>query len=382
MKTAILQCADTGPLESLVLMLRSVGYKCYTPSHTLRDVIRRAGCDTVLSIRNLVEDWGYDRPMSLPEANPSMLDTCDLYVDVKAHRNGPKLWEVYPRLKHRTLWYRINGGKPEHVVKTRSCLTCCGGASRFENGPCGDCDGTGREIVEDHGDEVNPPCPVLTPNQWYHEQWEDDIPGIGSAKTEWTNKAYCCWPPFYRFDEYLDVHGRKPTEPPICLIHNIEGWGYKALIENMRSLGVRCYGRGSPDGLIPHREIPRMLSRAKCMVHLKSNDAPGYALYEAMAAACPIICTRRLIWRCRMQALFSPGENCMVFDRETHDGLSEEDVIRCTAEVSDAIAFLSNNVNNLSIGMAGHDRLKSIMWRDSNEEDVTSFRQFMQCNFP
>lgn len=31
MKTAILQVADTGPLESLVVMLRSVGYECFLP---------------------------------------------------------------------------------------------------------------------------------------------------------------------------------------------------------------------------------------------------------------------------------------------------------------------------------------------------------------
>ena len=49
-KLAILQCCDTGPLESLVVMLRSAGIKCALPSEALKRQLRDLGCDTVLDI--------------------------------------------------------------------------------------------------------------------------------------------------------------------------------------------------------------------------------------------------------------------------------------------------------------------------------------------
>lgn len=339
MKIAILQVADTGPLESLVVMLRSVGYQCFLPSDTLKARLRGIGCDTVLDVDGLVSSMGYDRPMSLPEAPINSMDTADLYVDVKAHRNGPLVTKKWPNLRGKVLWYRINGGKPEHVIRT---------------------DG------EDCGDEVNPPCPVLTPNMWYAE------PG------PWGDKAYACWPPFYRFDEFGP---RKVAKgPPICLIHNVAGWGYQALIPAMQKLGIKLYGRGSPDGLISHAEALAKLSSALCMVHLKSSDAPGYALYEAMAARCPIVCTRRLIWRNKMEKLLIPGKTCLVFDRETHDGLSPEDVAECTREIVAALDWLKDPKENARIGNAGRAQLKKLMW----DETVDSYmlQSFMERLFP
>jgi hypothetical protein len=130
MKQAVLQVSDSGPLESLVAMLGHAGYQCYLPTKDLQNHLRGLGCDTVLEVADLVRVWGYDWPRELPAATTRLMDSCDLYVDVKAHRNGPKVWDRWPRLRGRTLWYRINGGMPEHVVR--------GG--------------------EDCGDEVNPPA--------------------------------------------------------------------------------------------------------------------------------------------------------------------------------------------------------------------------------
>lgn len=348
MKKAILQVADTGPLESLVVMLKSAGYQCYLPNNALRRALTDLGCDTVIDVDHLVSSMGYERPVALPEAGPDAITRISdgthpgIYVDVKAHRNLPRVCERWPGLKNKTLWYRINGGMPEHVVNARG----------------------------DHGDEVNPPCPVLTPNQWYGSPPPDE---------HWVSKgAYVCWPPFYRFGDYHDKLGRKADNyaPPVCLIHNLTGWGYGRLVEPLRSLGVCCYGAGSPDGLVEHARVPIMLSVARAMVHMKSSDAPGYALYEAMAAACPVVCTRRLIWRCRMQDLLIPGETCLVFDRETHDGLTDEDVVDCTEEVRDHLADLRDPGYNRKIGEAGHRRLKEIMWR----EDRDGFRFGEWCS--
>lgn len=342
-RLAVLQVADTGPLESLVIMLQSVGYECALPDRGLRDLLRTLGCDTVLEIDDLVRNWGYDEPIRLKTVSVRDLDfsLVDLLVDVKAQRNGPLIWKHWPEMRERTLWYRINGGAPEHVIR----------ADGF------DC-----------GDEVNPPCPVLTPNRWYAD------PG------PWTEKSYSCWPPFYRLGFY-SPGDRHPSVPPICLIHNLAGWGYGAMIPSMKRLGVRLLGRGSPDGLLPHYAVVETLHRTMAMVHLKSSDAPGYALYEALAAACPVIVPRRLIWRSRMQELFVPGETCLVFDRETHDALSEQDVAECTREIREALERLRDPIENCRIGEAGNRRLLELMWNDKNPQHVESLRQFMERHF-
>lgn len=116
MKTAIIQCADTGPLESLVLMLRAAGYQCYVPSAALRDELRPLG-GLVLSNADLVRGMGYEPHFPLPEAGPRDMTRCDLYADVKAHQTYDRLVAKWPNLERRVLWYRINGGEPEHVVR-------------------------------------------------------------------------------------------------------------------------------------------------------------------------------------------------------------------------------------------------------------------------
>lgn len=353
MKTAIIQCADTGPLESLVMMLHSVGYQCYIPSEGIKTELRKIGCDCVLDISGLVENWGYSQPQALPIAPIAMMQNTDLYVDVKAHRSYDKVVTRWPNLKNKVLWYRINGGEPEHVIK-----------------PSG----------EDCGDEVCPPCPILTPNLWYGVWCKHGamVPNCYCCQ----NKAYAMWPPFAKFSDYMAKHGRLNShwDKPVCLIHNLAGWGYQTLIQRVtENLGVRCYGRGSPDGLIPHSEVAKTLSTAICSVHLKSSDAPGYSLYESLAAACPLVVSRRLIWRNRMDELFIPGETCLVFDQPTHAGLTEEDAAECEREIADALQRLSDPITNKKIGMAGRDRLLDLMW---NETDIPSLAEFMQRTFP
>lgn len=67
-KLAILNVADTGPLESLVVMLRSVGYECALPSEQVKKVLREHHCDLVLDIDSLVKGMGYEQPFPLPIA--------------------------------------------------------------------------------------------------------------------------------------------------------------------------------------------------------------------------------------------------------------------------------------------------------------------------
>ena len=411
MKRAVLQVADQGPLESLVKILESGGYQCFLPGSDLRARLQSFG-GLVLSPEDLHRSMGYDMPFPMAETNS--LD-CDLFVDVKAHQTYYKLVAAFPHLAYRVLWYRINGGKPEHVVKRENrvkavldrhtLIACAQDHGKLESEAVFPHIGEPRcrcviesVVVEDCGDEVNPPCPVLTPNQWYREwnlrhweireyrdangndtglSWCDECKTGESGLDEQACKSYTCWPPFVRFHEYH--RPRQPFHSPICLIHNLQGWGYGKLIEPMRALGVRMYGRGSPDGLIQHAEMPRLLSTARCMVHLKSSDAPGYAIYEALAAACPIICTRRLIWRCQMQDLLIPNETCLVFDRETHDGLTDADVTDCTNEVREHLNRLRDDSENRRIGNNGRKRLVELMWRADRDDE--SLRKFMARNF-
>jgi hypothetical protein len=349
-KTAILQVADTGPLESLVVMLKTAGYCCYLPDERLRDELRRIGCDTVLSVKSLVDSWGYDPPMELPTAGPAAMPFADLFVDIKAHRNGSRVVAKWPELKGKVLWYRINGCEPEHCVNTKG----------------------------DHGDEVNLTCPILTPNLWYRCDPRDSKDWKAGTPTgpNWGGMAYSIWPPYHRFHEHLPRHD-PPHTAPLCLIHNLAGWGHGAIIDGFRAMGVRCHGVGSPDGLIPHRECVARLTRAVAMVHLKSSDAPGYALYESLAAGCPVVCTRRLVWRNRMEELFVDGETCLLFDQPTHGPL---DVAECEREVRCHLERLRDPAENKRIGEAGRSRLLDLMWRADRDGD--SLREFMRRWFP
>jgi hypothetical protein len=77
-RIAIINCPDTGPLESLVVMLRSAGYACLYPDAHLRALLRSAGCDYVLEPMSLVDRMGYEAPFDLPPATPRHMDWCDL----------------------------------------------------------------------------------------------------------------------------------------------------------------------------------------------------------------------------------------------------------------------------------------------------------------
>jgi hypothetical protein len=408
-KLCVLQMADAGPVESTVAMLRAAGYDVALPNDALRSLLRAVGCDTVLSPRDLTRGMGYD-PVRVPEVGPEAMDRCAVYADIKAHRCYEKVVARWPRLAGKVLWTRINGGAPEHVVNARG----------------------------DHGDEVNPPCPVLTPDLWYRferfpvrldgmptprmecvlsavcsdclgekkypqpesadHEWQDvlECPTCGGSgvaypadpvswpPTPWAGRAYACWPPFVRADEYYPAHGRPAGgafDAPVCLVHSAAGWGYGRLFDGVRGMGVRVLGAGSPDGLVPHRDVPAMLSRCLAMVHMKSSDAPGYALLESLAAGCPVVCSRRLIWRNFMGDLLEPGVTCLVFDRETHEGLTDADVAGCTAEVRDHLERLRDPQENARIGQAGRERLKAVTWSEGRAGDVESLRAFMARNF-
>lgn len=380
MRVAVVNCADTGPLESLAIMLKAASYETRPLSYDLAVHLRQLGMDNVRTINQTMAAEGVERPFAMKEATVADLPYCHLYVDVKAHRNGPKLWDRRPELNGRTLWYRINGGKPEIVYR-------------------GD---------RNMGDEIDPPCPVLTPNMWYKSQptfsnhWGEDLvqqhkcnlcgsivdgfDGMRDHRCPWGDRAYTMWPPFYRFDEYLLCHPRRPVNgQSICLVHNLVGWGFGAWADGCRSLGVRIYGYRSPDGLISHATLKERLATAQAMVHLKRSDAPGYALYEALSAACPVIISERLVVDNRMHDLFVDEETCLFFDRLddpdlTHSYLRPDGVAEGVAKIGKQLDRLRDPELNSRIGLAGRGRLRELMWRE--DRDGPGFAAWMRMVFP
>jgi hypothetical protein len=81
-----------------------------------------------------------------------------------------------------------------------------------------------------------------------------------------------------------------------------------------------------------------------------------------------------------MEDLLIPNETCLVFDRETHDGLNDNDVRECMREVTQHLTRLRNPEINARIGMAGRERLKELMWDEIR--DSASLLDFMQRNYP
>lgn len=142
------------------------------------------------------------------------------------------------------------------------------------------------------------------------------------------------------------------------------------------------YGVSSPNGLINHRAVPDKLSKAMCMVHLKASDAPGYALYESLAARCPIVIPRMLIHRSHMADLFEPGVTCITFNKpikgeDDKEAMPESELEECNEGIKIALEQLSDPGENKRIGEAGNRRLQEIMWSSENPDHVSSLQEFM-----
>lgn len=351
-RTAICQVGHPGSLDSLTLMLRAVGWTVKVPGGHLRDMLKRMDCDTIISAAGMAQGWGGTLATE-PHIEATINDLNDptsIIIDTKAHRNGPKIWVKYPSFKNRTLWYRINGGRP-----------------------C---------IVEGKGDEINPPCPVLTPDQWY----QSDKPLNGTIPQSTLDKSYSCWPPYAKWNDHWRPRKTLYT-PPVCMTHGLDGWGYGVVGEALRkSIGLRCFGGyGSPDGLYRMLDTPQLLSETQCLVHLKSQDCPGYSLYEALASGCPVVVSRMLIEWCKMGELFVEGETCLCYDRgmvPEPPGYMPIDTAECIREAEECVSRLKDPKLNQRIGEAGRERLRKIMWSPIADSSRQSLTEFMTRMFP
>lgn len=314
MKLAVINAADTGAVEATAFMLSKVGYDCYLPHNALRQELRQIGVTSDDPI-DMAKRFAYDHPR-VPYYYGGM-EAVDLFVDLKAHAVYDKLVKRWPSLADKVLWLCINGGDPRN--RTDGLPWCW------------------------------PPCPMLTHNQWY------------DAGSNLINRRYICFPPY----QQMERHERLGHEgQAVCLVHNVERWGYGEAIEKLKS-HVLFFGGNSPAGLISNAQCCELLKRAVAMVLVKCGDAVGFSTVEAMASACPVVCTQHYIDETRLHRLLEPGVTCLTFDQKYP-----------VESLKAALDVLSCKINNERIGQAGCERLVQLMWRE--DRDLSSFQAFME----
>lgn len=379
-KIALCRVSDCEPLRSLLPMLEVAGYECVLPNRALRDWLRSIGCGNVDEPKDMEERWGAEPLPNLPEIGPGELGAIDLYIDVNAFANGPKVWKEYPRLKDRTLCYFINGGPPRNTA--------------------------------DKGDGITPACPVMTTNQWYatntYQVFYDGRWNILQSKeSPWRDKSYVFYPSFSRWDRIV------PRTPdfggsPVCFCHNVMGWGYgeerlvgsticyhckgsktshlihdeirefpsrckfckgegmtherASYIQEARKLGCKFYGGGnSPDGLVRHEDVFAKLAKAPCVVYLKGGGAVDYAVLEAMAMGVPVFTTRQYKDDTRLHDL-------LMYEHDYHASPLTKNIARFveTCRLSEP---------NFNLGECLKERVKELCWQP--ERDGPGFRSWM-----
>lgn len=336
----ILQMSDTPQIESSVYMLRAAGYEVKVCSDELIAELKRIGCDTVISSQGAVS-YGCD-PLdpSIEYATIRDVDRCMLWCEIKLN-NIAKILTRWPNLRDRIAWWRVNGARPEHVIKQ-------GGY---------DC-----------GNEPDPGHPVITANLWY-------------AESQYANhgRNYTFWPPYTRANDYMKLP-RQPTAPPICLCHGVEGWGFRGILFQCLEMSVEVYGHGSPKGPVKHSRTPELLSKALATVHIKASDCPGWALYESLLAECPVIVGRCLVSRMRGYDLYQHESTCLLFGVD-YDEITKPDVRYdlCVQHIQESLTKLKDVKFSRHIGRQGRVRLQELMW--SPDRDGESFKQYLNATF-
>jgi len=338
MKLAILQMADTPHVESSAVMLRYAGHKVRVCSRQLCDELRRIGCDQVVHI-STARSYGCDPlDQSIGEATLADMERCDLFADIKVN-NIALVKERWPRLRDRICFWRLNGGRPEHVIRK---------------------DGT------DCGDEWFPGCPAITANLWYNDRHQ--------------HENYTFWPPYPRAADFSQPRSGRNTDP-FCLVHGLTGWGYNCIVPDIAKMGVKMYGAGTPSGIVQHAVVPELVRSSLCMVHLKTTDCPGWALYEAVLGRCPVVVSRMLVARSRMEALFD-SHTCIMFGPPgTPDGSGDMGYEQCKDDIRSALSFLRGNPSEASaLTEEAHKRLNNLMW--TPERDGPAFKAYLERTFP
>ena len=171
---------------------------------------------------------------------------------------------------------------------------------------------------------------------------------------------------------------------PIGLLNGGIGWGYKRFFPAVKDK-IDIYGMKSPAGQLPQQYVKPVLSNAKCFVHLKTHDAPGYALYESFASAVPVVVPQFFVNNTKYHDLFIDGETCLIFgkgqERWHDDSLheSEESYWETIRSIDQCLDRLSDPEENYRIGINGLFKFKELTrWtpikRDALEEYLKTNR--------
>jgi glycosyltransferase involved in cell wall biosynthesis len=289
-------------------MLAAVGYQVLVPGGALKKHLS--------GICDMIKRTHYS---SRPQASVQDFRECDLYVGIK-HWYFRPIINATPRLKSKVLWFDINGGNPD------------------------------RQLPAGHEYKRFPP--------------EPNTPYVGSYK--------CYVGMGNQYSRYVPFASRGLFEKPrrdidgksMCLVHNVGNWGHGRLVPDLTNQ-VDFFGARSPDGEIHRSEVPGKLRNARCYVHLKTKDCPGYALYSAMFSACPVIVTKTFIEATGFSDLYEHEESCLI----------SEPTVEGIRECIDAVA--SPKLNR-QIGEAGRQRAMKLVWSNRKKTDAESFREFMK----
>jgi hypothetical protein len=379
---AILQMGDTPQIESTAVMLRHAGYEVKVCGPSLRNALQRAGCDTVISVSQMV-GMGYDTlERGIDEASPSDMETCDLFVEIKI-RNVQKIWNRWPRLKGRVVYWRVNGSQPEICPKGGDevnlicpIITAClwYGTERYNR--VNTCD---KAVTQDNLETMdtlrNPPR--ATP---YQELLDLSVEATAGKHDSRKGMCYTFWPPYPRSKEYDKVDRSlllpADTTDPYCMCYVVRAWGYGEIISEVHDLGVKFYG--DMDGRVEHARVSSIAATAKALVHMKSVDCPGWALYEAMLAGCPVIIGKMLNARMLAYELLEDGVTCLEFGVpcSLEYGRGPIKSQQCLVEITEHLKTLEDPIENYRLGQAGRKRLNELMWNTGRDGD--SFIEFMR----
>lgn len=339
-KLAILQMSDTPQIESSALMLRSAGYEVMVPSLNLCRELQAMGLEVVVPIESAMS-YGCDAlDPTIGRATAADVARADLWADIKIN-NFARVWRKWPHLTKRSVFWRVNGGIPEHCINSRG----------------------------DHGDERNPPAPAVTANLWY-----------SSAACASRDRNYTFWPPYPRMKDYDPARrdtDPPPAGPPVCFCHSVRGWGFGAIVGECLEMGIKIYGVNSPAGKVPHSEVPNILANSLCMVHIKSSDCPGWALYEGHLSGNLVILPEWLVAMGGMYDLYKNGETCITYGVPCNEtGRGDVQFAKCVEEIRAALHFARTDPAGAKrIGLAGRARLLELMW--NVDRDGPAFRDYL-----
>lgn len=324
---AVLNIGHTGCVGGMAIMLRSLGYEVV---HLNDDAISKLHMETKHGFgtaRSSLYWMGYEKPL-VPFVGLEALDGADLYVDIKED-NMDVMSRFYPSLKK--LLFSINGGREPYNV------------SKY---------------------------PVVSGNFY--------APG------------FLCYPPFMNQFGLSPRQKIKEFTAPMGLLHNASGWGFGEYLEDVTKLGIQIYGgKGSPAGNIRQRDLHKYLSTAKAFVHMKAIDAPGYALYEAMASGVPVILPQLFVDRTKYSNLYIDEKTCLTFgayaakvegnpDKPIESWEKLEVHQRVIKEIASILKRLEDPEENYRIGHAGYLKWKELT--DWTEEKADKLEAYFKQN--